>query len=237
MNQHILTAEHIQKNYGRKMVLRDISIRVKQGDIYGLIGKNGSGKTTLFRILTGLIQGYDGKVSISQINGHPSKISAVIGTPSLFLNMSAIQNMRVQAYLLGMGDKSKIEQILRTVGLENCGKKRVKDFSLGMTQRLKLAMALLGNPDILVLDEPSNGLDPDGIVELRELLLDLNRLKGVTLLISSHILSELEQLATCIGILHHGEIVKEVSAHDILQSGVGLEKMYMQYTKGGESCV
>ena len=236
MNQHILTAEHIQKRYGQKTVLRDISIHVKQGDIYGLIGKNGSGKTTLFRILTGLIQAYDGKVSISQINGHPSKISAVIGTPSLFLNMSAAQNMRAQTYLLGMSDNSKIEQILRTVGLENCGKKVVKDFSLGMTQRLKLAMALLGEPDILILDEPSNGLDPDGIVELRELLLDLNRSNGVTLLISSHILNELEQLVTCIGILHNGKIVKELSTHDILQSGLSLEKIYMQYTKGEESC-
>ena len=236
MNQHILTAEHIQKRYGHKTVLRDISINVRQGDIYGLIGKNGSGKTTLFRILTGLIQSYDGKVSISRINGCPSKISAVIGTPSLFLNMSAVQNMKAQAYLLGMSDNRKSEQILRTVGLENCGEKAVKDFSLGMTQRLKLAMALLGEPDILILDEPSNGLDPDGIVELRELLLDLNRSNGVTLLISSHILNELERLVTCIGILHNGEIVKELSTHDTLQSGVSLEKIYMQYTKGEDNC-
>jgi ABC-type multidrug transport system ATPase subunit len=235
MNQHILTAEHIQKRYGYKTVLRDISINVRQGDIYGLVGKNGSGKTTLFRILTGLIQSYDGKVSISQINGRPSKISAVIGTPSLFLNLSAVQNMKAQSYLLGMSDNRKIVQILHTVGLEKCGRKIVKDFSLGMTQRLKLAIALLGEPDILVLDEPSNGLDPDGIVSLRELLLDLNRSNGVTLLISSHILSELEQLVTCIGILHNGEIVKELSTHDILQNGMSLEKFYMQYTKGGES--
>ena len=235
MNQHILIAEHIQKRYGLKTVLRVISINVRQGDIYGLIGKNGSGKTTLFRILTGLIQAYDGKVSIREINGRQSKISAVIGTPSLFLNMSAVQNMKAQAYLLGMNDNRKIEQLLCTVGLENCGKKVVKDFSLGMTQRLKLAIALLGEPDILILDEPSNGLDPDGIVELRELLLDLNRSNGVTLLISSHILNELEQLVTCIGILHNGEIVKELSTHDILQSGVSLEKNYMQYTKGEEN--
>jgi ABC-type multidrug transport system ATPase subunit len=236
MNQHILTAEHIQKRYGHRTVLRDISKNVRQGDIYGLVGKNGSGKTTLFRILTGLIQSYDGKVSISQINGRPSKISAVIGAPSLFLNMSAVQNMKAQAHLLGMSDNKKIMQILRTVGLEDCGKKVVRDFSLGMTQRLKLAMALLGEPDILVLDEPSNGLDPDGIVELRELLLDLSRSNGVTLLISSHILNEMEQLATCIGILHNGEIVKEQSMHDILQNGMSLEKFYMQYTKGGENC-
>jgi ABC-type multidrug transport system ATPase subunit len=134
-----------------------------------------------------------------------------------------------------MSDNTKIEQIVHTVGLEDCGRKIVKDFTLGMTQRLKLAIALLGEPDILILDEPSNGLDPDGIVELRKLLLGLSRSNGVTLLISSHILSELEQLVTRIGILHNGEIVKELSTHDILQNGMSLEKFYMQYTKRGES--
>jgi ABC-type multidrug transport system ATPase subunit len=235
MSQYVLTAENVQKKYGRQTVLRDVSIRVKQSEIYGLIGKNGSGKTTLFRILTGLIPKYNGRVSINVNGGHANKISAVINSPSIFLNMSALQNMREQAYLLGISDKRKIEQILHTVGLGDCGNKSVKAFSLGMTQRLKLGMALLSNPDILILDEPSNGLDPDGIVELRELLLDLNRAKGITLLISSHILNELEQLVTCIGILHNGEIVKELSTHDVLQSGLSLEQAYLQFTKRGNN--
>jgi ABC-type multidrug transport system ATPase subunit len=234
MSQYILIAEHIQKKYGGNTILRDVSINVKQGEIYGLIGKNGSGKTTLFRILTGLIQEYGGHASINKINGRTGKVSAVINSPSLFLNMNAFQNMKVQTYLLGVHDESKISQVLNTVGLTDCGNKTVKNFSLGMTQRLKLGMALLGTPDILILDEPANGLDPDGISELRELLLDLNRSKGITILISSHILNEMEQTATCIGILHEGEIVKELSAHDTLQNGVSLEKLYMQHTKGGQ---
>ena len=233
MSQYILTAEHIQKKYGGKAVLRDISMNVKQGEIYGLIGKNGSGKTTLFRVLTGLIQEYAGSISVNKTNGRTSKISAVINSPSLFLNMSAFQNMKEQAYLLGIQDNKNIDEVLSVVGLSDCGKKAVKNFSLGMTQRLKLGLALLETPDILILDEPANGLDPDGISELRELLLDLNRSRGITIIISSHILSELEQIVTCIGILHNGEIVKEISTSEVLGDGVTLEKIYMQHTKGG----
>lgn len=231
MGKYILTAEHIQKKYGKNMILQDASIHVKQGDIYGLIGRNGSGKTTLFRILTGLIPEYGGSVSISRINGHDSKISAVIHSPSLFLNMTAFQNMKEQACLLGIHDSRKMEQMLHTVGLP-CDNKAVKNFSLGMTQRLKLAMALLESPHILILDEPTVGLDPDGIAALREQLLKLNRASGITILISSHILNELEQMVTCIGILHNGKIIKELSANDALQKGFTLEKVYMQYTRG-----
>ena len=232
MSQHILAAEHIQKKYGVNTVLHDVSINLKKGEIYGLVGQNGSGKTTLFRILTGLIQEYKGSVSIRKTDGRASKVSAVINSPSLFLNMSAFQNMKEQSYLLGIRDGRKIEHALKTVGLSDCGNKPVKDFSLGMTQRLKLGMALLENPDILILDEPANGLDPNGISELRELLLNLNRSGGVTILVSSHILSELEQIATRTGILHNGEIVKEVPAHDVLQNGTSLEQIYMEYTRG-----
>jgi len=234
LNHYILTAEHIQKKYNGNTVLRDVSIHIKKGEIYGLIGKNGSGKTTLFRILTGLIPGYNGTVSVGEVGVQKSKVSAVINSPALFLNLSAFENMKAQAFLLGMCDDSRIEQALKTVGLEDCRNKLVRDFSQGMTQRLKLGMALLENPDILILDEPVNGLDPDGIAELRELLLHLNHAGGMTILISSHILSELEQVATCFGILQDGEIVKEVFIQDILQRGTTLEKLYMQSTKGGK---
>jgi ABC-type multidrug transport system ATPase subunit len=231
MSGYILSAEGIQKKYGGRAILRNVSIRVKQGEIYGLVGKNGSGKTTLFRILTGLIQDYGGSVSVGKTDGRESKISALIHSPSLFLNMTAFQNMKAQTYLLGIRDDGKIEQTLNTVGL-NFDNKKVKNFSLGMTQRLRLGMALLERPDILILDEPANGLDPGGISELRALLLDLNRSAGVSVLISSHILSELEQTADCIGILHNGEIVKELSTRDAVRDGMNLENIYMQYTRG-----
>jgi ABC-type multidrug transport system ATPase subunit len=234
LSNGILTAEHIQKKYGGNTVLRDVSIRMKRGEIYGLVGKNGSGKTTLLRILTGQIQRYNGTVSVGEAGNRKPKVSAVINSPSLFLNLNAFENMKEQAFLLRMNDSSKIKQALEVVGLEDCNNKRVRNFSLGMTQRLKLGMALLENPDILILDEPLNGLDPDGIADMRELLLLLNHSNGMTIMVSSHILSELEQIVTCLGILHDGEIVKEASATEIRQDGSTLESLYMQYTKGGK---
>lgn len=234
MNHYVLTAEHIKMRYGANTVLNDVSIHVKRGDIYGLIGKNGSGKTTLLRILTGLIQNFSGTIFAAKTHGRESRFAIVINDPSLFLNMSAFENMKEQAHLLGLHDDRQIEEVLKTVGLADSNNKPVKNFSLGMIQRLKLAMALLQMPDIFILDEPMNGLDPDGIADLRELLLRLNE-KGMTILISSHILSELEQMATRLGILHEGKIVKEVSTRDAFQNGASLEKLYMQYTRGGKA--
>lgn len=233
----IITAEHIQKKYGGKTVLHDVSIHMKRGDIYGLVGKNGSGKTTLLRILTGLIPTYCGTVFVGEVEGEQARMSGIIHSPSLFLNLNAFENLKEQSYLLGVHDHGKIEQALKMVGLEDNGRKLVKHFSLGMIQRLKLAMALLEDPDILILDEPLNGLDPDGIADLRKLLLRLNHTSDMAILISSHILSELEQIATCFGIMHGGEIVKEISKEDVLQHKSTLEELYMLYTKGGENGV
>lgn len=233
MNNYVLTAENIKMRYGANTVLNDVSIHIEQREIYGLIGKNGSGKTTLLRILTGLIEDFNGTVSVAKINDRESRFAVVINDPSLFLNMSAFENMKAQAYLLGLNNDMQVKEVLKTVGLEDSNNKTVKKFSLGMTQRLKLAMALLQRPDILILDEPMNGLDPDGIADLRELLLRLNE-SNITILISSHILSELEQVATRLGILHDGKIVKEVSAADAFRDGVTLENLYMQYTRGGK---
>lgn len=232
----ILTAKHIHKTYNGNSGLRDVSLHLRKGEIYGLVGKNGSGKTTLLRILTGLIPHYKGTVSTGEAGGPNTKIAAVINSPSVFLNMSAYENMKVQAFLLGIHDSGQIKQTLKSVGLadSDCMNKRVKIFSQGMLQRLKLGMALLENPDILILDEPLNGLDPDGIAELRELLLHLNKSCRMTILLSSHILSELEHVATCFGILHNGEIVKEVWIEELLQDGTTLEKLYMESTKGGK---
>lgn len=232
MNSHILTAKNIKMQYGASTVLENVSMHVEHSDIYGLVGKNGSGKTTLLRILTGLIQNFSGTVAIAKTNGRESRFAVVINDPSLFLNMSAFENMKEQAHLLGLHDDSQIEDVLKIVGLADTNNKPVSNFSLGMTQRLKLAMALLQKPDILILDEPMNGLDPDGIADLRELLLRLNK-KGMTILISSHILSELEQVATRFGVLHEGKIVKEISTHDAFQNGDSLEKLYIQCTRRG----
>lgn len=233
MKNYILKAENIKMGYGTSTILNNVSIHIEQGDIYGLVGKNGSGKTTLLRILTGLIQDFSGMVSVAKTNDRESRFAVVINDPSLFLNMSAFENMKEQAYLLGLYDNCQIKEALETVGLAGSNHKPVKNFSLGMVQRLKLAMALLQKPDILILDEPMNGLDPDGIADLRELLLRLNE-SNMTILISSHILSELEQVATYIGILHGGKMVKEVSTHHAFQDGISLEKLYMQYTRGGK---
>lgn len=234
MDHYILTTKNIKMRYRASNVLKDASIHVKQGDIYGLVGKNGSGKTTLLRILTGLIQNFDGTVTIEKADGHECRFAVVINDPSLFLNMSAFENMKEQAHLLGLYDDSQIREVLKTVGLANTNNKAVNKFSLGMTQRLKLAMALLQKPNLLILDEPMNGLDPDGIADLRELLLHLQE-NGMTILISSHILSELEQVATRLGILRNGKIVKEVSIYDTFQNETSLEKLYMQYTRGGKA--
>lgn len=233
MKYNILAGEHISKKYGKNSVLKDVSIHVKQGEISGLIGKNGSGKTTLLRILSGLIPNFGGDVIVGERNGGSCKVAAVISSPALFLNMTVIENMREQAVLLGLNNTDKIVQVLETVGMENCCNQLARDLSLGMAQRLKLGMALLENPDILILDEPVNGLDPDGIADLRELLHRLNKEIGMTIIISSHILSELENTATCFGILNNGEITKELSIRDIRQSNSTLESLYMQYTKGG----
>lgn len=232
MKNNLLTGQHIQKFYKKNCVLKDVSIHIKQGDIYGLIGKNGAGKTTLFRILTGLIPSYDGVVTIGKVNNRQCKVAGVINAPALFLNMTALDNLIVQAKLLNMQEPKEIMNVLKIIGLEHSGDKLVREFSLGMVQRLKLGVALLEKPDLLFLDEPVNGLDPDGIVELRELLHKLNKERNMTIVISSHILSELENTATNYGILCDGKIVKEFSGEDIIHEEKTLEAMYMQYTKG-----
>lgn len=231
MYDFIITGENIKIGYGACTVLNGASIHVGRNDIYGLVGKNGAGKTTLLRILSGLIPEYSGKVTLEKINGHERRIAVLINDPSLFLTMNAYENMKVQALLLGINEDSQIKELLKTVGLADSKNKLVKNFSLGMVQRLKLAMALLQKPDILILDEPMNGLDPDGMIDLRDLLMRLHK-KGMTILISSHLLSELEQMVTRFGILHDGKIINEIVTDDVLLDGTSLESLYMQYTRG-----
>lgn len=191
---------------------------IRKGDIYGFIGKNGAGKTTLIRLITGLIHKTNGEIELfggsseSELNAARAMVGSLIETPAFYGNMTARENLEVSRLVRNIAGKSCIDEVLKLVGLEDTGKKKVKNFSLGMRQRLGIANALIGNPRILILDEPINGLDPMGIVEIRELLKKVNREKDVTILISSHILGELSELATCYGIISNGKLIEEVSA-------------------------
>lgn len=193
-----------------------------KGAIYGIVGKNGAGKTTLLRLICGLQMPTYGTYSLYGINdGSPEivkarrRMGAVVETPSIYLDMTASDNLKQQCRILGLPDYSCVEELLDLVGLSGTGKKKAKNFSLGMRQRLGIAVALCGDPDFLVLDEPVNGLDPQGIVEIRELILKLNRERDITVLISSHILEEMHKLATHYGFIDGGCMIREISAEEL----------------------
>lgn len=193
-----------------------------KGAIYGFIGKNGAGKTTLIRLICGLQEPTSGNYKLygvkntdSRIHRSRRRMGAVIETPSIYMDMTAEENLKEQYCIIGLPDFDSIPELLKLTGLENTGKKKAKNFSLGMRQRLGIALALAGDPDFLVLDEPTNGLDPQGIIEMRELILRLNREYQITFLISSHILDELSRLATHYGFIDGGHMVKEMSAKEL----------------------
>ena len=220
--EYVLTTSALSKRYGRFQALNEVSMHIPKGAIYGFIGKNGAGKTTLIRLICGLQEPATGSYSIYGINYKDKTIcksrrrmGAVVETPSIYLDMTAEDNLKQQALILGLPSYDSIPEILQLVGLENTGKKKVRNFSLGMKQRLGIAVALMGNPDFLVLDEPVNGLDPQGIIEIRELILKLNREKQITVLISSHILDELSRLATHYGFIDKGHLIREISAEEL----------------------
>lgn len=222
---YVLETNALCKKYKSFKALSNFSMHIPKGSIYGLVGKNGAGKTTLIRIICGLQNPTSGEYILygkkntdKDIIKARRRIGAVVETPSIYLNMTAKQNIEEQYRILGIPAFDAIDDLLRLVGLENTGKKKAKNFSLGMRQRLGIAIALAGDPDFLVLDEPVNGLDPQGIVEIRELILKLNREYNITVLISSHILDELSKLATHYGFVDSGRIVKEISAKELEQS-------------------
>lgn len=220
--EYILKTEELCKSYRGYKALDGLSMHVPKGSIYGFVGKNGAGKTTLIRLICGLQEPTSGDYSIygrkyssKNIAKSRRKMGAVVETPSIYTDMTALDNIKQQYKVLGMPNYDGAEELLKLVGLENTGKKKAKNFSLGMKQRLGIAVALAGNPDFLVLDEPVNGLDPQGIIEIRELILKLNREKQITVLISSHILDELSRLATHYGFIDGGRIIKEISAEEL----------------------
>ena len=219
---YVLQTNSLTKKYKNYQALKGLSMNVPKGSIYGFVGKNGAGKTTLIRLICGLQKPTSGDFSIYGIRNDSRDISkarrrmgAVVETPSIYMDMTAEENLKQQYLILGLPSYDGITELLELVGLENSGKKKAKNFSLGMKQRLGIAVALAGNPDFLVLDEPINGLDPQGIVEIRELILKLNRERQITVLISSHILDELSRLATHYGIIDKGRMVKELSSEEL----------------------
>ena len=220
--EYVLTTSGLSKSYGRFRALNDLSMHIPKGAIYGLVGKNGAGKTTLIRLICGLQEPTKGKYAIYGVKNTSRAITqsrrrmgAVVENPAIYMDMTAEDNLKQQCLILGIPTFDCIPDILKLVGLENTGKKKAKNFSLGMKQRLGIAVALVGNPDFLVLDEPINGLDPQGIIEIRELILKLNREYQITVLISSHILDELSRLATHYGFVDKGHLVKEISAEEL----------------------
>lgn len=222
---YVLKAEALTKIYGHYKALDNFSIHIPKGAIYGLVGKNGAGKTTLLRLICGLQESTSGEYTLYGVSSRKHEIlnarkemGAVIETPAIYLDMSATGNLKEQYRILGIRSFDTIPELLKMVGLENTGRKKARNFSLGMRQRLGIAIALVGNPRFLVLDEPINGLDPQGIIEMRQLLLNLNQQYGMTILVSSHILDELSRLATHYGFIDNGKMIKEISASDLESS-------------------
>ena len=219
---YILTASSLWKSYKGFHALSGLNMRVPRGAVYGLVGRNGAGKTTLIRLICGLQAPTSGNYTLFGLDSQSREIQkarrrmgAVVETPSIYLDLSAADNIKEQYRVLGIPSDDGVGELLELVGLAGTGKKKARNFSLGMRQRLGIAIALAGSPDLLVLDEPVNGLDPQGIIETRELILKLNRERQITVLISSHILDELSRLATHYGFIDGGRMVKEISAQEL----------------------
>jgi len=220
MSEVILKATNVSKIYGKHKALDKVSIEIQRGMIYGLIGENGAGKSTFMRTIMGLISINEGEIELFGETGvrglqqSRRKMGQSIETPALYPELTARENLRVQAANGGVGDR-EIENLLQLMNLKDTGKKKVKNFSLGMRQRLAIACTLITNPEFLILDEPTNGLDPSGIVEMREIIVRLVKERGMTVLLSSHLLDELSQVATHYGILHDGNLIRELSKEEL----------------------
>ncbi|WNS40768.1 ATP-binding cassette domain-containing protein [Paenibacillus sp. MMS20-IR301] len=259
MKDIMLKTSRLSKKYKEAHVLRDIDMTIYKGDIYGLIGKNGAGKTTFIRILSTLITPSSGEFRFS---GPEVKVAAVIESPALYMDMTAEENLKYSSIQKNCYSRDKIADTLAFIGLEHTQRKQVKDFSLGMKQRLGIGLAILDAPDFLILDEPVNGLDPMGIIEIRQMITKINQELGTTLLISSHFLAELALVATRYGVLHEGALIQEFSNEDLqkeltgyrlletsdnnaaialiqgnITGSVQLKDRYLEFTASDEICI
>lgn len=220
--EYLLSTDSLTKRYGRHKAVNSVNIHIRQGDIYGLIGRNGAGKTTLLRMISGLASPTEGEFTLfgkrrKSAYRYLSRVGTLIEAPGIYPNMSAADNLRLKCLAMGVRKKGEIEELLDIVGLSETGKKKVKNFSMGMKQRLGIALALVGDPDLVILDEPINGLDPQGIAEVRDTLSRLNRERNLTMIISSHILEELSKIATRYGIIHDGVLLQELTREELLE--------------------
>ena len=222
MSELLLQTRALTKQYGRHRAVDQVSMHIKKGAIYGFIGRNGAGKTTTLRMISGLASPTAGEIELFGCRGRElsrirSRVGCLIEGPGLYGSMSARDNLKMKSMLLGVYKRGYEEELLDIVGLGGVGKKPVKRYSLGMKQRLGIALALVGEPDLLVLDEPINGLDPQGIAEVRDTVLKLNRERNMTILISSHILEELSKIATDYGIIHNGTLLQELTNEELME--------------------
>ncbi len=236
----VVQTKMLCKSYGKKRAVDQLSMTVRQGDIYGFIGRNGAGKSTALKMLAGLAAPDAGEIALF---GKPvtdavarRRTGILIESPGIYPKLSAQENLMLKATLLGLADgKERMRELLAMVGLSGVERKAVRQFSMGMKQRLGVAMALLGSPDFLILDEPINGLDPEGMSEVRELLQRLNRERGITILLSSHILGELHKIATCYGIIRDGRLVQEISAKELEEKSQ--DYLYVRVDRPKEAAV
>lgn len=222
MSEFLLRTKGLTKQYGRHKAVDHVDLHIKKGAVYGFIGRNGAGKTTCLKMISGLAKPTCGEIEMFGCSGRElgrirSRIGCLIEAPGLYGNMSAYENLKIKCKFFGISHSGYIEDILRTVGLEDVGRKKTKHFSLGMKQRLGIGLALVGEPDLLVLDEPINGLDPQGIAEVRDTIQKLQQERNMTILISSHILEELSKIATDYGIIHNGSLLQELSREELMR--------------------
>ena len=221
MSEILLQTHALTKQYGHQKAVDNVDIHIKKGAIYGFIGRNGAGKTTCMRMICGLAKPTSGDIEMFGYSGNEltkvrSRVGCLIEAPGLYPNLSAQENLKLKCKLFGINKKGYTEERLRKVGLSDVGKKKTKNFSLGMKQRLGIGLALVGEPDLLVLDEPINGLDPQGIAEVRETIQNLCSQQEMTVFISSHILEELSKLATDYGIINNGSLIQEITREELL---------------------
>lgn len=230
----LVETNNLTKWYGKHKVIKSLNLSVKKGEIYGLIGRNGAGKTTILRLISGFTKPTEGNIRLFEKNDHDtiyvqSRIGVLIENPGIYPNMNARENVKLKCLAKGISSKSYITELLESVGLSAVDKKNVKYFSIGMKQRLGIALALVGDPELVLLDEPINGLDPQGMAEIREMIVRLNRERGMTFIISSHILGELSKIATSYGIIEQGELKRQISKTELTED---LEKYYFRLTGG-----